>query len=529
MKQVRAILWAQWRSMRNFHPWAGEVLSILVAVVWYGLWAAGSAAIARFLAGADLSAVHIALPIGLGLVLLYWQGVPLLLAATGASLNLRKLQAYPISTGQLFAVEVLLRSTAAIEALMVLVGATIGILFNPRLPKFGLVAIPLYIFFNLVLALGIRDLLARLFARRGLREIAVFAFVLLITSIQLVARNPQVFKSIQPYVERYSWEGWPWSLAARAIESRAAALLGLLGWCAIAAAFGLWQFRRSLTFDAQAASAPQRRPETKASFAERLYRLPSLLLRDPMGALIEKDIRFLARSPRFRMVFFMGFTFGLVVWLPTAFGRGGGPRSFIGANYLTMVSVYSLLLLNEVCAFNVFGFDRSAAQIYFLAPVSFGRVLIGKNLTAAFYILLEIAAVTTACALLRMPIDAQKIAEALGVVAVTALFQLAAGNLLSVRQARGMDPDASLRHSSTARGQAARFIVLPLSFFPAAFAYLGRYAFDSELAFFAVLAFEAVAGIVVYRIALDSAVAFAEREKESMVAALSVSAGPITA
>ena len=42
-------------------------------------------------------------------------------------------------------------------------------------------------------------------------------------------------------------------------------------------------------------------------------------------------------------------------------------------NYLTVVSVYSLLLLSEVCFWNSFGFDRSAAQIYFLAPVPFRR------------------------------------------------------------------------------------------------------------------------------------------------------------
>jgi hypothetical protein len=49
------------------------------------------------------------------------------------------------------------------------------------------------------------------------------------------------------------------------------------------------------------------------------------------------------------------------------------------------------------------------------------------------------------------------------------------------------------------------------------------------MAFFAVVAFEAVAGLVVYRIALESAVGFAEGEKETMVAALSAGTGPISA
>ena len=519
MKQARAILWAQWRSIRNFHPWAGAVWGTLIAVIWYGMWFVASVAIARFLAAADLDTIQEALPAGFGLILLYWQAVPLLMAAGGAALDLRKLKAYPIPTQQLFFIEVALRSTAAPEMLMVLTGAAVGILINPRLAVASILAIPLYVLFNLLLALGIRDLMARLFARRKLREIAVLAFIALFTSFQLAIRNPQVFGIIRPYVERLSWKGWPWIAASHAIEGRLAlGLAGLLGWCLVAGAFGLWQFRKTLAFDEAGEVSRPRKPVPL-----------SLPLPDPLAALVEKEIRVLARSPRFRMVFFMGFTFGLVVWLPTAFDRPSAARGFIGTNYLTMVSLYSLLLLNEVCMFNAFGFDRSAAQIYFLAPVPLSRVLMGKNLAAAFFILLEIAAVTAACALLRMPVNTGKIAEALAVVAVTALFQLAAGNILSVRQARGVDPSASLRQSASGRQAGARLLTLPLSFVPAAFAYLARFAFDSEMAFFAVLAFEAVVGLVVYRIALESAVGFAEGEKETIVAALSAGTGPISA
>ena len=44
------------------------------------------------------------------------------MAATGASLELRKLQAYPIPVSQLFGIEVILRITAAIEVVLVLNG-----------------------------------------------------------------------------------------------------------------------------------------------------------------------------------------------------------------------------------------------------------------------------------------------------------------------------------------------------------------------------------------------------------------------
>jgi ABC-2 type transport system permease protein len=260
---------------------------------------------------------------------------------------------------------------------------------------------------------------------------------------------------------------------------------------------------------------------------ERFYRLPSVLFRDPLGALIEKEVRFLIRSPRFRLVFMMGFTFGLVVWLPIAFGRNGASRTFLGGNYLTVVSVYSLLLLSEVCFWNSFGFDRSAAQIYFLAPVPFSRVLIGKNISALLVIGLEIVAVTAVCAVLGMPLDPVKLAESFSVAGVMSVFLLGGGNLLSVHQARGVNPDSPFRATAAGRVQAVLFVVYPIAFLPAALAYLARWAFSSEAAFFAVLAFDAVVGMVVYRIALESAAKAAERGRESFIMALAAGDGPI--
>ena len=60
---------------------------------------------------------------------------------------------------------------------------------------------------------------------------------------------------------------------------------------------------------------------------DRLYRFPSLLWRDPLAAIVEKELRSLARTPRFRMVFVMGFTFGVMVWLPMILGRGSRPTA----------------------------------------------------------------------------------------------------------------------------------------------------------------------------------------------------------
>ena len=81
--------------------------------------------------------MNVALPGGLLVMFLYWQVVPVLMAATGASLELRKLKVYPIPVSQLFAIEVMLRVTAAIEMVLVLIGIAVGVALNPLVSEVG--------------------------------------------------------------------------------------------------------------------------------------------------------------------------------------------------------------------------------------------------------------------------------------------------------------------------------------------------------------------------------------------------------
>lgn len=532
MNQARAILWAQWRTMRNFYPRAGVAWTAILGFLWYGFWTVAAVAGARVIANpASLDLIHSAAPGTLLLILLYWQVVPLLMAATGASLDLRKLQAYPIPVSQMFSIEVMLRVTAGIEMMLVLTGIAVGLLLNPSLPKFCALAVVPYVLFNLFLAVGLRDLLMRALARKRLRELLVFLLVMTMTLPRLLFSRGVISGPSHFLFSADTWSGWPWSAAASLAQGidvlNASGVL--IMWTITAGLFGRWQFTRTLAFDLEAAGARDTRPSARQGFLESFYRLPSALLRDPVGALVEKEIRVLSRSPRFRLVFLMGFTFGLVMLLPMSIGRGGGSESFLGGNYLTAVSVYSLLLLSEACFWNSFGFDRSAAQIYFLAPVPFSRVLVGKNLSAIFFIAIEILAVTAMCGLMRTSITPLKIVEAYAVAAVVTIFLLAAGNVLSIRQARGANPGTQFRAKAAGRVQALLVVIYPIAFIPVALAYLARLLIDAhpQLAFFGVLAFDAAVGAVIYRIALDSAVASAERMKEQMIAALTSNEGPI--
>jgi ABC-2 type transport system permease protein len=530
--QTRAIVWAQWRSMRNYLPRSNKGGAIFTGIMT-GLWYAAFAYLACIVAyllwkPGEIGFVHDVLPAALLVCLLYWQLIPVLMASMGSSLDIRKLLVYPIPKGELFSLEVVLRVSTSIEMLLLLAGAAAGLLWNPKVPLWAPLTFLPFVAMNLLFSAGIRDLLVRLLARKRIREIVVFLFVLAAALPQLLVvrgapgRLRHVFSGeAAPY--------WPWTATARLAQGEFTFLSAgvLLLWTAAAFLFGRWQFERGLNFDQGEAAAKSAPTGRSASRLEWWYRLPDALFRDPLGALVEKELRFLSRAPRFRLVFLMGFSFGLLIWAPMAFGRGGARASLIGDNYLTFVSVYALLLLSDALFWNCFGFDRSAAQVYFLAPVKMSTVLAGKNLAAVMYVLLEIIAIAVVCALLRLPFSGLQVLEALAVTCVVTLFILSIGNLSSFYNPRAVNPVKSFRTGASGRTQAMLMLAFPLALIPVALAYLARYAFDSELALFCVLLVGAGLGTLVYHYSMGSAVRAAEERKERFIATLSQGEGPI--
>ena len=202
----------------------------------------------------------------------------------------------------------------------------------------GGIAALLFLWFNLLLASGMRSLLERLLSRRGVRELVVLAMLMLWVSPRLAM--------VSGYHPAWLGSGatvlgaaiWPWGAAARASLADGPAGLALLTlgcWMAVAGWFGRAQFERSLRLRRGGRAGPSaRRRRAARGYLERFYRFPGWLWRDPLAGMVEKELRSLARTPRFRTVFIMGFTFGMLVWLPMALrphhgGRGGNGRNFL--------------------------------------------------------------------------------------------------------------------------------------------------------------------------------------------------------
>ncbi len=523
-----AILWAQWRTLcriRRSSGAGGLVLAGFAMFAWYGMWAIFAVLLGLFaVQPGNLRFLPYVLPNGLLAAFVYWQFTPLLTASLGASIDFRKLLVYPVPPQRLFTIEVLLRLSTSLEVVLVMSGLAAGLYFNPALRHEAVVpGFLLFFLFNLFLAAGLRNQLERWMARRRVREIVVLFVVLAAAAPQLIVVTgmPLPLRRLLMAQARM-W--WPWSATARVATSDAvvAGLAVLLLWTAAAWAFGRWQFERSLRFDAAAVESAAPR----SGRFDRLYRLPGVLLADPLGAIVEKELRSLARSPRFRLVFMMSFTFGIIVFLPVMLGPGKRLAASPG-DQLTMIGAYALLLLGDVAFWNILGFDRSAAQLYFLLPAPISRVFIGKNLAALIFVFLEITAIVLVWVLIRMPLVATKVAEAYAVALVFALYLLGAGNMSSVYYPRAVDPERSTGAASAGRLRAMLLLIFPAAAMPVLLAYGARYAFDSQAAFWSVLATVAVLGAAFYKVALDSALEEAERGKDRLLRSLSETEGPL--
>lgn len=533
---IAAILRAQLLSMRLGSS-RGAAFSLITGIVWYGFWCFVAASIEELAAGADAAALRVWVPAGLLVICLYWQVVPILSASMGSALDMRKLLVYPAPHGHLFIVETLLRLATALEMVLVLTGGVIGLTRNPaaggwRLPARLLLPVLIYILFNLFLASGVRSLLERWLSRRRVREILIFLLLIALTAPRLLFEGGVDRLPLGELDAVVQFPILPWAAVGHAATGGSVwlALAVVLAWTAATGWFGRIQFERNLRYDAMAAQATRLNAEAPRaqSWSERFYRFPSRVLGDPLACIIEKELRSLARAPRFRMVFVMGFSFGVMVWLPMVLGRHANPNGAVERNFLTVVCVYALTLLGQVTYWNCFGFDRSAVQFYFAAPATMARVLIGKNIASLIYIYLEVAILIVVTEALRVGAGLRSLIETLVVVTICSVYMMAFGNISSVQYPRPLTPERVSQGGASSRFQALVFILYPIALLPVFLAYLARYAFDSETAFLIALALSAAIGAMVYWLGLDSAVNTVAARRERILADLSRGEGPVT-
>ena len=532
---IAAILRAQLLSMR-FRGGArrsSAFFGTTTGLIFYGFWAFLAWTAMLFFSLPDQTPLFVPVLAGsLLFVMLYWQVAPILSASFGASLDLRKLLAYPIPHNKLFLVEILLRITTCLEMLLLVLGVAAGLLRNPR---FGWLSAPgilagafFFVATNILFSAGTRNWLERLFLRSRLKEAAMFFFVFAAVLPQLLiafhVRKQAVFQAAPTQLF------WPWAAMGRLMlhDSPALSLLSSAVWFSAAAAFSRWQFGRSLRFDG--ANSKPRPKETSAdirnqSIADALFRFPSRFLPDPLAAVVEKELRSFARIARFRLVYVMSCSFGIVLYMPSL-QRGRAHNSFFFQNALPFMALYGLLLLGQISYWNSFGFDRSAVQGYFSWPIRFRDVLIAKNLSVIALLIPQILIISLVCRAASMPVSAGKVIETIVVMTIAAMYWFALGNICSVRIPRALDPDKMNQMAN--KMQALTVFAAPFLLLPLALAYWSRWFFESQLVFAGIVLVAAIVGGIFYWVGLDSAVESAYNCREKMLQELSRSDGPLS-
>jgi len=529
---IRAILRAQFLSMRPRKGRAvrgSAIFSGITGLIFYGMFAFFGFALMLLFSSPEESGNFVQVLSALLLVvMLYWQLAPVISASFGASIDLRKLMAYPIPRHKLFLVEVLLRTMTSFDMLVVVAGVAIGLLRN-RL--YGASAAPYvisgalaFIVMNILLSAGIRSWLERFFLRTRFKEIFFLILVIIgLTPQLLILANVKKPASLLRFAP--SQVVWPWASMARLMLHQGALLsaLAAAAWMCAALLFSRRQFERTLRFDGATAQRKERELAPD-SFSEKIFRLPSRFLNDPLAALVEKELRTLSRIARFRMAYGMSCFFGVLIFAPSL--RRQHTDSGFMQYALPLMAVYGLLVLGQITYWNSFGFDRSAAQGYFCWPIRFRDALIAKNLTVMALMIPQIVLVSLVAHAFHVPSSPAKVLETFVVVSIAALFWFALGNMFSVRMPRAMDPDKMNQMSN--KLQALTIFAAPVVLLPVVLAYWARAVFSNELVFAGILAIAAILGAIFYAVGLDSAVNSAIARREAMLMELSRADGPIS-
>lgn len=535
-QQILVIAWAQFRTTRNHLPRtnAGTVLIWFLSSLWYGLFVALGVLLAVTLPEVSLAQLREWLPVGLLGVFLFWQLVPLFTLSSGWSLQLNKLQIYPVGNGALFGIEALLRLTTAPEMAFLLAGAFVGLLRHPAIPIWAPFFLVLFIPLNLFLSLAIREALLHSFERNRFREL----FAVLIISIAILPQllfRTALGRRFTPYFFSVArGRGSPWHEVGMLSSGLFTPLdfVCILCWTGLCYWLARRQFEKGLRQDDEFRSHS---PEVKTSKREAaggsrlgLADLPAQLFSDPLAALLQKEFQSLFRMPRFRVTFGMACVFSVVIFVPILLNggvrRGGG---FLHNNFLPVVTLYGILLLSDLLLLNVFGLDRHAAQIYFVAPVPFETVLKAKNLVAIACIALQSTAVLILAIAIRASITPLQILNAISSAAVVGLFFLSVGNFTSIAMPRPVDPRQTFKKQAGGKMQFWFLLCSAGMFLLVGFAYLAYFALQSNWALLGVLLIEFVIAAIVYRIAFQSAVERGIHDRERIIEALSEGPSPV--
>lgn len=473
-------------------------------------------------------------------IFLWWQVMPVMVAGFSPHFEFRSLLRFPMKFTAFYLIGLAygFADSAALASLFWLTAMTLGVArAKPSVLSAMIVACALFAAINVTMERLLGSWLEKLLAKRWAHELFFASFILMIVGVQFIEPAMRNYRAAaRPAMEKIApFLGLlPASLAGRAVTGAA---LGdgkqttgnLAGLAAYAIIFGglLWlrfgkQYRGEELSETVALGRATKRTAvmgkaeaSAAPSAEGLRLLPATV-----SAVYQKELRYLLRSsfsliallfpPMLTLLF--GAQFGGAH--PTALPRGITPDLFFPG-----IMAYLALILMAP-AYNCFAFEGRGMQTYFMVPVRFRDVLLGKNLTQVTILGAELVACIALLAwrvgLPPSPVFLSTLAALL--FAVAGQFTIANWSSLSFPKKMVMGRMRGQRNSGMAVfiAFAAQFVFAPLC---GVVLFAGRWSGNVWLPMeiFVLLGAAAVGG---YFASLEALTRLAEQKKEILIEAL---------
>jgi ABC-2 type transport system permease protein len=539
LPQLAAIAALRWQIFRNSLRTLPGRLE-LISRILVGLMMGGGGLLAGFgLGAASFFFVQSGKTEWLALLLwsvfLFWQLFPVMASAFTAPFDSSNLLRFPIPFSSFFlltlAYGVADPATIAGSFWLVCMAAGIG-LADPALLPWALLSLLLFALVNLLLGRVIYAWLERWLAQRRTREILGVVFFLVILSFQLIGPLAEHFKqragsrvahlvSLLP-LERILPPGLAGEALARGANGDAH---GVAIFMLLLLAYGLL-FIWLLTMRLRAQYSGENLGETVAPATARAgqsavrlgWRLQGL--RAPVAAVFEKEIRYLTRSgPILFSIIMPLFILVIFRFSPSRDPDSSQFHAHLADFAFPVGAAYALLMLTNL-VYNSFGVEGGGIQFYFMSPVSFREIFLGKNLAHSAVLAFEMVLVWFGATLLYRPPVAGVVVVTLAGILFALLVNLAAGNLLSLYFPKKFDFGTFGRQRASATtvfsSMGIQLIVITLGGLAVFLGYFlhRRWLADTILLVLALIAF------IAYRMVLDRVPRIALDKRETLTAEL---------
>lgn len=334
---------------------------------------------------------------------LWWQVFPIFVAGFDANFEFKTLLRFPLGMRAFYLLGLGygLADFAALSSISWILSMLAGAMAaRANVVPVLLLVSALFVLLNVTMERLVGSWLEKVLAKRRAREFFIGLFVLSMVSLNFLSPAFQRWGdgTAPKFIRLWPYLWWmPGSLAGRAVAASAHGDLrgillgsaGLLAWIGITSGF-LWRRFRAQYFGEELSESGAPAAKKRELRREDTSELPRFIS-PQVAAMVVKEFLYLTRNG-FALITFLLPPIMVIFFSMQFAGRnsmlrehGLSPEMFFPA----LMAYLILILLSP--AYNSFAFEGKGIQTYFMTPVRFRDVMLGKNLMLAAVVLLELS------------------------------------------------------------------------------------------------------------------------------------------